>query len=117
MLAVLEAHACTACKRAGEQLVILDHGWQRTFIGGQSTDLDRLANGVLQLIGQEQMADRGDICATQIERLLDRSCQLRIAELAAHADAASPWLGCRSDVHAAQSSAPRSGRNSPASGP
>ena len=33
----------------------------------------RLANGVLQLIGQQQMADRGDVSTAQAERLFDGS--------------------------------------------
>ena len=41
---------------------------------------------MLQLIGHEQMADRGHICAAQIERLDNGGFKLRIAELAAHAD-------------------------------
>jgi hypothetical protein len=65
---------------------MLDHGRQRAFIRGQSTDLDRLANCVLQLIGHEQMADRGDVLAAQIERLLYGSRPVLIAELSAHAD-------------------------------
>jgi hypothetical protein len=59
---------------------------------------------VLQLIGHEQMADRGDVSAAQIERLRRRLPSAFVAELAAHADdrvtmARVPgWRPCRSII-------------------
>ncbi len=72
-------------------------------IGQVAKRAGSLADRVLQLIGQQQMADRGDVFATQIESLFDGSRQLLVAELATHADdvtmARVPgWRPCRSII-------------------
>lgn len=64
--------------RGGEQLVVLDHRRQRAFVCGKHADLDGLLGGVLQLIGHQQVADRGHIRATQFQSLTDTGFQLRV---------------------------------------
>jgi hypothetical protein len=67
-------------------LVVLDHRRQRTFVGRQAADIDRLAHRVPQLLRHHQVTDRGDIGASHFERFFDRRGELFIASLAADAD-------------------------------
>jgi hypothetical protein len=57
---------------------VLDHRRQRAFVCGKHADLDGLLGGVLQLIGHQQVADRGHIRATQFQSLTDTGFQLRV---------------------------------------
>src|SRR5258708_14824058 len=61
-------------------------GWEGALMGREAADFDRFANAMPQLVGHQQMTDRGHIGAAHLQCLVDGGCELRIAELAANAD-------------------------------